>query len=167
MQISMKLIYQCRIIFFIFSPTSNHLHPLQVENSDSNLRLVVDEMTMANPGLTGLIDIFITMYIPHAVFAPFLGNLRAFKNKMWCITWKASYWSFWEAQGLIWRMTGYQYHLGIKGWVSASVLLVDQNTVIGNCAKCYKNVFVFTGNVTAFHRICVCKQKKRNCDENR
>ena len=30
-------------IFFNFSPTSNHLHPLQVENCDSNLRLVVDE----------------------------------------------------------------------------------------------------------------------------
>ena len=31
------------IIFFNFSPTSNHLHPLQDENCDSNSRLVVDE----------------------------------------------------------------------------------------------------------------------------
>ena len=30
-------------IFLIFSPTSIHLHPLQVENCDSNSRLVVDE----------------------------------------------------------------------------------------------------------------------------
>ena len=30
-------------IFFTSSPTSNHLHPLQVENCDSNSRLVVDE----------------------------------------------------------------------------------------------------------------------------
>ena len=30
-------------IFFNFSPTSTHLHPLQVENCDSNSRLVVDE----------------------------------------------------------------------------------------------------------------------------
>ena len=30
-------------IFFNFSPTSNHLHPLQVKNCDSNSRLVVDE----------------------------------------------------------------------------------------------------------------------------
>ena len=30
-------------IFFNFSPTSNHLHPLQAENCDSNSRLVVDE----------------------------------------------------------------------------------------------------------------------------
>ena len=30
-------------IFFTFSPTSNHLHPLQVENDVSNSRLVVDE----------------------------------------------------------------------------------------------------------------------------
>ena len=29
--------------FLSFSPTSNHLHPLQVENCDSNSRLVVDE----------------------------------------------------------------------------------------------------------------------------
>ena len=29
--------------FFNFLPTSNHLHPLQVENCDSNSRLVVDE----------------------------------------------------------------------------------------------------------------------------
>ena len=31
------------VIFFNFSPTSSHLHPLQVENCDSNSRLVVDE----------------------------------------------------------------------------------------------------------------------------
>ena len=30
-------------IFLNFSPISNHLHPLQVENCDSNSRLVVDE----------------------------------------------------------------------------------------------------------------------------
>ena len=29
--------------FFNFSPTSNHLHPLQVENCGSNSWLVVDE----------------------------------------------------------------------------------------------------------------------------
>ena len=39
----MKLVYQYMAIFFNFSPTSNHLHPLQVENCDSNSRLVVDE----------------------------------------------------------------------------------------------------------------------------
>ena len=31
------------VIFFNFSPTSSHLHPLQAENCDSNSRLVVDE----------------------------------------------------------------------------------------------------------------------------
>ena len=31
------------VIFINFYTTSNHLHPLQVENCDSNLRLVVDE----------------------------------------------------------------------------------------------------------------------------
>ena len=39
----MKLIYQYMVIFFNFSPTSSRLHPLQVENCDSNSRLVVDE----------------------------------------------------------------------------------------------------------------------------
>ena len=43
MTISLKLIYQYMAIFFNFSPTLNHLHPLQVENCDSNSRLVVDE----------------------------------------------------------------------------------------------------------------------------
>ena len=31
------------VIFLNLPPTSNHLHPLQVENCDSNSRLVVDE----------------------------------------------------------------------------------------------------------------------------
>ena len=39
----MRLFYQYMAIFFNFSPTWNHLHPLQVENCDSNSRLVVDE----------------------------------------------------------------------------------------------------------------------------
>ena len=39
----MKLFHQYMTIFVNFSPTSSHLHPLQVENCDSNLRLVVDE----------------------------------------------------------------------------------------------------------------------------
>ena len=43
MKIPMKLVYQYMVIFIIFSPTSSHLHPLQVENCDSNSRLVVDE----------------------------------------------------------------------------------------------------------------------------
>ena len=43
MKISLKQIYQCMAIFFNFSATSSHLRPLQVENCESNLRLVVDE----------------------------------------------------------------------------------------------------------------------------
>ena len=39
----MKLAYQYIAIFFTFQTTSNHLHPLQAENCDSNSRLVVDE----------------------------------------------------------------------------------------------------------------------------
>ena len=42
-KISMQLVYRYMAIFFNFSPTSNRLHPLQVENCDSNSRLVVDE----------------------------------------------------------------------------------------------------------------------------
>ena len=41
--ISLKLFYQYMAILFNFSPTSSHLHPLQVENCNSNSRLVVDE----------------------------------------------------------------------------------------------------------------------------
>ena len=39
----MKLVCQYTAIFITFPPTSNHLHPLQVENCGSNSRLVVDE----------------------------------------------------------------------------------------------------------------------------
>ena len=39
----MELVYQYMAIFLKFSSTSSHLHPLQVENCDSNSRLVVDE----------------------------------------------------------------------------------------------------------------------------
>ena len=39
----MEQVYQYMPIFFNFSPTSGHLHPLQVENCNSNLRLVVEE----------------------------------------------------------------------------------------------------------------------------
>ena len=42
-KISMKLFYQYMAIFLNFSPTSNHLQPLQVENCGSNSRLVVIE----------------------------------------------------------------------------------------------------------------------------
>ena len=43
MTIPMKLAYEYMTIFFNFSSILNHLHPLQVENCDSNSRLVGDE----------------------------------------------------------------------------------------------------------------------------
>ena len=43
MKICMRLVYQYMAIFINFSLTSNHFHPLQVENCGSNSRLVVDE----------------------------------------------------------------------------------------------------------------------------
>ena len=43
MEISIKRVYQYIVIFPNFYTTSNHLHPLQVGNCDSNSRLVVDE----------------------------------------------------------------------------------------------------------------------------
>ena len=43
MKISLKLVYQYMAIFFNFSFISSHLYPLQVENCDSNSRLVVNE----------------------------------------------------------------------------------------------------------------------------
>ena len=57
MKISLKLVHLYMTIFFNFSPALSHLHPLQVENCGSNLRLVVDEMTMVNSGLKGLITL--------------------------------------------------------------------------------------------------------------
>ena len=54
MKIPMKLFYQYMAISFNFSPTPSHIHALQVENCDSNSRLVVDEMTMVNSGSKGL-----------------------------------------------------------------------------------------------------------------
>ena len=43
MEISIKRVYQYIVIFLNFYTASNHLHPLQVGNCDSNSRLVVDE----------------------------------------------------------------------------------------------------------------------------
>ena len=54
MDISMKLAYQFMAIFFNLLPSLNHHHPLQVENSDSNSRLVVDEDDNVKSGLKGL-----------------------------------------------------------------------------------------------------------------
>ena len=54
MKISMKQVHQYMIIFFNFSPTSNHLHLLRDENCDSNSRLVVDEDDNVKSGLKGL-----------------------------------------------------------------------------------------------------------------
>ena len=54
MKISMKLAFQYMTIIFNFLTTSNHLHPLEAENCDSNLWLVVDEDDNLNSGLKGL-----------------------------------------------------------------------------------------------------------------
>ena len=43
MKIPNKLFFQYVAIFFNFSSTSSHLHPLQVENCDSISLLLVDE----------------------------------------------------------------------------------------------------------------------------
>ena len=43
MKISMKLVCQYMVFFFKFLFISNNLHPLQVENCNSNSRLAVDE----------------------------------------------------------------------------------------------------------------------------
>ena len=51
----MKVVYKYMAIFFNFQTTSNHLHPLQVENCESNSRLVVDEDDNVKSGLKGLI----------------------------------------------------------------------------------------------------------------
>ena len=50
----MKLVYQYMTIFINLSPTLSHLHPLQVENCDSNSRLVLDEDDEVKSGFKGL-----------------------------------------------------------------------------------------------------------------
>ena len=62
MEISKKLVYQYMSIFFHFTRTSNHFHPLQEENCDSNSRLVVDEDDNVKSGLKGLIQISRSMW---------------------------------------------------------------------------------------------------------
>ena len=54
MNICMKLVYQYMAIFFNFYPIPSHLNQLQVENRDSNSRLVVDEDDNVKSGLKGL-----------------------------------------------------------------------------------------------------------------
>ena len=71
MNISMKLVFQYMAIFFTFSPTSNHFHPLEVENCDSNSRLVVDEDDYVKPGLKGLIHIY-NLYCSRFFYYSFL-----------------------------------------------------------------------------------------------
>ena len=43
------------VIFYNFPPTASHLHPLQVENCDSNSRLVVDEDENGLKRLSGVV----------------------------------------------------------------------------------------------------------------
>ena len=50
----MKLLDKYIAIFFNLPPILSHLHPLQVENCDSNSRLVVDEDDNVKSGLKGL-----------------------------------------------------------------------------------------------------------------
>ena len=76
--ISMKLAYQYMAIFFTLSPTSNHLHPLQVENCDSNSRLVVDGDDNVKSGLKGLIFTNIILYLLcFCMFSSFEGYYKA------------------------------------------------------------------------------------------
>ena len=63
---SMKLVYQYMAIFFNFSPTSNHLHPLQANNCDSNSRLVLDEDD------NGKLRLERVNYHPYRVFITYL-----------------------------------------------------------------------------------------------
>ena len=63
MNISMKLVYEYMTIFFNFFTFhfKSSLHPLQVENWDSNSRLVVDEDDNGNFRLKRVNSINLTM----------------------------------------------------------------------------------------------------------
>ena len=63
----MKLVHKYMAIFFNFSPTSSHFRPLQVENCDSNSRLVVDEDDLYR-GIfktCSLFSTYIEVYLKH------------------------------------------------------------------------------------------------------
>ena len=77
-QISMKLVYQYMTIFFNFSLTLNNLHPLQVVNYDSNLRLVVDEGDIVKSGLKGLMPLPPPRYIYNGAFQLIHSTLSAY-----------------------------------------------------------------------------------------
>ena len=64
----MKLFYEYMVIFFNLSPTSSHLHPLQVENCDSNLRLVVDEDDNGKPRLERVKPRVFSFYVKYNMF---------------------------------------------------------------------------------------------------
>ena len=66
-----------------FSPTSSHLHPLQVENCDSNSRLVVDEDDTVNSGLKGLT--YTAYFYCHNLFikkVPLVQSVHPFSTEM-------------------------------------------------------------------------------------
>ena len=65
----MKFVYQYLAICFIFSPTSNHIHSLQVENCDSNSLLVVDEDNYGKLGLERLNPLFWQTFMQNMMLA--------------------------------------------------------------------------------------------------
>ena len=66
----MKLLYQFIAVFVNFSATSSHLHPLQVENCDSNSQIVVDEDDKLESGLKGLKPTIVALGAKRATICP-------------------------------------------------------------------------------------------------
>ena len=86
MKISMKLVYQYMVILFNFSLTSNHFHSLQLENCDSNSRLVVDEDDYGKLKL----EMVKSMYVRHSYISPGNKNSKGYTRPM--ITIKQNIW---------------------------------------------------------------------------
>ena len=82
-------------IFFNFSTASSHLHPLQVENCDSNSRLVVDEV---GNGIFRLEKVRKTVLIPFKVSSSLYGMSRGIGFYLW-----------WRTGGLDWFLGGGLY----------------------------------------------------------
>ena len=88
-KISMKLVYQYMSILFNFKTTSNHLHPLQVENCDSNSRLVVDEDDDGKPMLERVKYVLIEI--------KWLRNVsNSCAQLIWSLIWKKRYFVIWR-----------------------------------------------------------------------
>ena len=75
----MKFFNHYITIFLNFSPISTHLYPLQVENCDSNSRLVVDEDDYGKFMLERVKSLSVTIVVSNPFYMSFKSQLLGMK----------------------------------------------------------------------------------------